>query len=276
MDNKRQTITLTRDFYNATKWMKDENRLEFYDMVFRSLFDNKDIDFEKVKSENVASALAILSPALSAITSKYENRVGKKLKSTPSPFLCSPSSIEMERNGTKQNGDFSSDYYSIYNILYNVIINQSSIKSNKLKYIKYENLNLLQNALNQINNQCDEKTIKKLKQVFEKLSANEVVSINGVAQKSIFVIDKIVELLLSPNAPLKIKEKVEELNELSGIRNPVGYLISALYNLACEKPLVVTKPKTTRSYTDQEIMRHNYTKEQIDSIFNTDLDKIEI
>lgn len=275
MDKKRQTITLTRDFYNATKWMKDENRLEFYDTVFRSLFDNKSIDYEKIKSENVASALAILSPALSAITSKYENRVGKKLKENSSPFLCSPSSIEMERNGTKRNGDFSSDYYSIYNILYNIIINQSSI-SNKLKYIKYENLNLLQNALNQINQQCDEKTIKKLKQVFEKLSANEAVSINGVAQKSISVIDKIVELLLSPNAPLKIKEKVEELDNLPGIRNPVGYLISALYNLACEKPLVVTKPKTTRSYTDQEIMRHNYTKEQIDSIFNTNLDEIEI
>ena len=139
MDKKRQTITLTRDFYNATKWMKDENRLEFYDTVFRSLFDNKSIDYEKIKSENVASALAILSPTLKAITSKYENRVGKKLKENSSPFLCSPSSIEMERNGTNLiepatsyfNNKLNNNIYNIYTNLYKQT-KENTIKENKV------------------------------------------------------------------------------------------------------------------------------------------------
>ena len=328
MDKKRQTITLTRDFYNATKWMKDENRLEFYDTVFRSLFDNKSIDYEKIKSENVASALAILSPALSAITSKYENRVGKKLKSTPSPFLCSPSSIEMERNGTNLSEPATSYLNNklnnnIYNIYTNKQTKEKTIKENKATTdrntqppkkqddngdqkinqtktqdpcdfeLTSENLNKAQFycSVLQDKSECIADNFVKARflELAQRLCQEQTpLKIKGVYTSPDEILNKYVSLFAGESDAINKKlieifsyfdDKVEQ----GTVKNTYKYLVSILYNIAREQVgslestpiLQFPQKQPTTSYTDQEIMRHNYTKEQLNAIYDS-LDNIEI
>lgn len=82
---------------------------------------------------------------------------------------------------------------------------------------------------------------------------------------------------------IEIFSYFDEKVESGTVKNTYKYLVSILYNVAREQVGSLTTPtykmqsnSPVKSYTNQEIMCHNYSKEQIDSIFNTNLDEIEL
>ena len=99
------------------------------------------------------------------------------------------------------------------------------------------------------------------------------------------ILNKLVNLFrCEPEASnkqlIEVFEYFDEKVETGTIKNTYKYLISIFYNVARECSFsTVTQIQQKQPYTsfaNQEIMRHNYTQEQINSIFNTNLDEIEI
>lgn len=112
--------------------------------------------------------------------------------------------------------------------------------------------------------------------------------IKGVYTSPDEILNKLVNLFAGENDAINQKliktfAYFDEKVEFGTVKNTYKYLVSILYNVAREQigslestpTLKFPQKQPTTSYTDQEIMRHNYTKEQIDAVFD-DLDNIEI
>lgn len=109
--------------------------------------------------------------------------------------------------------------------------------------------------------------------------------IKGVYTSPDEILNKFVNLFrcepkTSNKQLIEVFEYFDEKVETGTIKNTYKYLISIFYNVAREGsfstvPQIQQKQPYT-SFANQEIMQHNYTQEQINSIFNTNLDEIEI
>lgn len=112
--------------------------------------------------------------------------------------------------------------------------------------------------------------------------------IKGVYTSPDEILNKLVNLFAGESDAInqkliKIFAYFDDRVEFGTVKNTYKYLISILYNVAREQVgslesipiLQFPQKQPTTSYTDQEIMRHNYTQEQLNSIYDS-LDNIEI
>lgn len=120
---------------------------------------------------------------------------------------------------------------------------------------------------------CQEQKPLKIKGVY--ISPDEILNkyVSLFAGESDAINKKLIEIFSY------FDNKVEQ----GMVKNTYKYLVSILYNVSREQVGSLTTPtykiqsnSPVKSYTNQEIMCHNYTQEQIDSIFNTNLDEIEL
>lgn len=283
---KRKTVTFPSKIYDIIKNQSDLDRLELYDTLFRHLFEIQPINKDEIKSPKVAAFLEYLAPELRILQTKFDNRNGKKNLIEPSnSFSVQTKNIGTYRNESEQIENFSSDYYNIIYIIKEIIYNYQSINQkeilNKYKYIKNDKLGLLNQSLSQIEQSVEKQGINKITHAVEKLAAAEFIKVNGITKPSIEVLDKIIGLLIKPTASEQIKIKLKELSEVSGIKNPVNYLISSLYNLACDFEKDNRHGISTFYSKNQPVnnnvgfMTHDYTKEQLEALYDS-VDDVDI
>lgn len=129
-------------------------------------------------------------------------------------------------------------------------------------FVKYRFLELAQRL-------CQEQTPLKIKGVYT--SPDEI-------------LNKLVNLFrcepeTSNKQLIEVFEYFDEKVETGTIKNTYKYLISILYNVAREGPFStvpqIQQKQPYTSFANQEIMRHNYTQEQLNAVYDS-LDNIEI
>lgn len=269
---KRKTITISYELFEAvSKVRQPENRLEIYETMFSYLFKNKPIEYSKIKSDTVSSILAYMMPDIRKIQSKFENGNTKKgTKNTASLFCCSQASSELQANISEEN---ASDY-NIYNTINNLflIINQSVNHNKKYNsYINITNKDYITDSLKKIC-QKNENHYKIVTKVLNELCGKEKIKINGVWVEQAEALDTIVGLLTSEDGIEQLSLKIDEVAQAQGLKNKLGYLTTALFNLSKNLKNKNVHSGYTRANTsynaNSDIISHNYTAEQLKSVYD--------
>ena len=277
---KRKTLTMTYELFEAVSKVKSpEERLQIYEIMFNHFFKNKPIDHSKIESETVSSILAFMMPDIRKIQSKYDNRIGKKsTKNNASLFLCNQKVIEQQQPTTAFS---TSDYYNIYNIINNIylIINQSvSNSKNNNSYINITNKDIMTKSLQEIS-QENATHYEALVNVINEVASKEKIKINGVWVERATALDTIAGLLVSQEGVQQLSLKIDEVAQTQGLKNKLGYLTSALYNLSKDLAKNLKSNISYKSYNQSKsnsgMLTHNYTAEQLNSVYD-DLDTVEI
>lgn len=275
---KRKTLTMTYELFEAVSKVKSpDERLEIYEIMFNHFFKSKPIEYSKIKSDTVSSIIAFMMPDIRKIQSKFDNGNTKKsTKNNASLFTCYNNISQQQANGSK---DLPSDY-NIYNIINNIykLINQSlnNSKSNN-SYINITNKDIMVKSLQEIN-QNNTMHYEALVKVINEIIGKEKIKINGVWLEQAEALDTIAALLVSQEGGRQLALKIDEVAQTQGLKNKLGYLTSALYNLS--KDLAKNSNNSSYKYYNQNksnpgMLTHNYTAEQLNSVYD-DLDTVEI
>ena len=276
-----------------SKKLSSEERLEFFDTIFDIFFNEKTLDYSKIKSEKVSIILSCISPEIRKIQAKYDSgKATKKIKNNRikmqkitknlDTFFCKNSESETEQ----------------------VLPNEIKISSDN---IKFNNNNIINNQIRLSDEENDIKLIlnnfnidfSKLKNLlgdyfnwfydsikFLNYQTNLVISGKTIPAKS--VLSKILNMASDERFYTNIFEKYKTLEQLGVPKTKIKYQISSLYNLALEIENVSEKSSgsiknfLSTNYSakpstepNSEIFTHNYTKEQLKNVFD-DLDLVEI
>lgn len=270
--NIRNTVTLSKEFFEASEKMIDSDRLLFFDTIFNHFFKGENIRYSEIKSPIVSVALAILTPTLRKLQSKFENGCQKKEKTT-SIFLCRQKTSESQANLSRR---FSSDYIDIIINIINKYIIQSIKKNNSKDSIIY-NINI-RKKLESMSVRVGEPGMALLAEIFSsleaKIDAKESVKINKQEIAGAEVLEQINKLLeRSDSEPLEQKlQEILILKKEGRLYNPAGFLISSLYNLS--KELNYNFHIQKNNYKDSYLTR-NYTPEELASVVD-DIDTVEL
>ena len=278
----RKSITLSDNVYIIKETIKKPNeRLKFYELIFEHLFKEKPINYDKIEEPQIQTAIAILLPELRKIHSKFNNRNGKNNnKNSDSLFICKKNNNETKRNLTEKCGDFSSDYYNINNIInyiYNIINQSINNNKNTISYVNITNKDIITNSLKKISQENAEQ-YKIFIKLLNELCQKEKIKINGVWVEQTEALDTIVGILTKDTGVNQLLLKIDEVSQLKGLKNKTNYLISSLFNLANSIKNSYTKYNINQQKqipTGNDIIKHNYTIEQLNSVYDN-LDDIEI
>jgi len=277
---KRKTLTIPSELFEAVSKVKlADDRLEIYETLFNYFFKNKPIEYTKIKSDTVSSILAFMTPDIRKMQAKYDNRIGKKsTKSNASLFLCNQNVIKQQETTTAFS---TSDYYNIYNIINNIylIINQS-VNNSKINnsYINITNKDIMTKSLQEIS-QENATHYEALVRVINEVASKEKIKINGVWVERAEALDTIAGLLVSQEGLRQLALKIDEVAQTQELKNKLGYLTSALYNLSKDLAKNLKSNISYKSYNQSKsnsgMLTHNYTAEQLNSVYD-DLDNIEL
>ena len=100
----------------------------------------------------------------------------------------------------------------------------------------------------------------------------EKIKISGKRTARAEILRAYNQMLGQSDALERLQFAYHEVDTTPGVRNPYKYTVALLYNVATNSP----KPEYTKEKSPREgMMTHNYTKEQLDSLW-TNFDEIEL
>lgn len=277
---KRQKVTLTRRFLDLTSELNNQDRLNCYDKLFKHLFNGEPIKM-KEESEALKIALACLGPELRKAQAQYENGIiSKKLSTNTKGLLCQFDGSQQRADNKPEKCPNDNIIYNNKNILYTN--NQSNHQHGKMQDVSFDaitngNVEVYAHALEKILKQIQSINAMvslRTAETLSKIVKSESIKIKKEEYAPAQVLKQIYETIRQIE-PGELAELLQELfNDIDArkVTNKTKYEIMSLFHIHTR--IKTNVRKTTQGKKDG-FQKHNYTPEQIKSVF-TDLDNVDI
>ena len=293
----RKNLTIPCNFYLQSKKLNGEERLEFFDTIFDLFFNDKAFNFSKIKNEKVSILLSCLAPEIRKIQAKYDSgkttkkQKNDKIKSCKNTKNLDNFFCEKNKSETKQN--LASESKTPSDIIKSdTIINNNNKKINNFGLSDAEpdeDKLIISDEFNSALIKLDSLLGSHFSWFFDSLcylSSQDNILINGNIVPANAVLEKIESMACDEKSHIKILEKYRIFDSLGVPKTKIKYQISSLYNLALElertkctnlnqNTYFTNYIRPQKSEANKEIITHNYTAEQLNSVFD-DIDTVEI
>lgn len=236
---KRNTLTISRQFFEITKGLKPEIKHAVQDAIFDLFFDNVPINYDAL-DESTKVALCCLLPDLRKMQQKFDAGITQKnyieCQRGYSVHLDEANRSVLNRNEAQGSaGDSSILNNNIYNNIYNTSINQSSqsIKSDAGKRKFYtEVLEEHLKTIEELEPQTHKRALNLVKQLGEQTSAftihNQQIMPEDILERyvDIFRTTNIAQILA------RLQNVFAGVDGASGVKNKFKYTVAAMFSEA--------------------------------------------
>lgn len=272
---KRQSVTLTRRFLDLITELNEADRLIAYDKILNHLFNEIPIE-TKGDSDAVRVMLACLAPELRKAQAQYDNgKISKKLATSSQGFFCPVDGSQIEASDKRKGASIDNNIIITNNQVYTN--NQSNQGGKKQNYtfdaLMDGNIEAYTHALEQILKQLqpiNAMIALRTAETLSKIVKVQSIKIKGNDLSPVQILKQIYETVRQVPGE-KLAEVLEQLyNDIDTrkITNKSKYEIMSLYNIHT-RVTINNSPIKQKNYDPwHDHLKHNYTHEQLNSIFD--------
>jgi len=252
----REKTTITAFVFELIDKLKDGIRERAYDIIFRSMFHNKEIKYDDPNlTDDIKNVLITAKYELKNMRSKYNNRVGKKVVKTADTFACKNSSNETERKVNARARNTSNIIYNkniptTDNLNTNYYHNQSNQANEELECY-YASLEKLLEKIKTLSPETYWRTLRNLRV----LAVSDKMKIGGEEKTTLEIMIKIYENLKYLDLS-KLEGTLQELYlrvDSKKTTDKTKYDIVSLYNINESQYRRVVHDYQQRTYTPEQL-----------------------
>lgn len=249
----RKSVTLPAVIFELIDKLEDKLRLIAYDIIFRAMFNDKEIDYSSSEiPDAVKNVLIVAKYELRKIKTKYENGCAIKTYNEAETFACKNERSKENQNKAKEsarardiyntNNNLNTNKEDLEDIIRNVIhelsINNNSNLSDCLLNETEMNLQSICEQIDEYDKQLDfvnADTCLRFKNMMKNLAKSKKPI--GIGEEVLMPADILSKI--AGNLPRKINlinfmEKLKNMfksaDDSPTIRNKYRYLIASIYN----------------------------------------------
>lgn len=293
MNKNRKTITFDDTLLEASRALMREDRQQFFLLLLEHFLEDK--PFPETISDSLRVALAMASPQIRKMQSKFQNGICTKASLCPKNVSESKrSEANRSESKTVMYNNYPSSIYkesSLINLNNNnqpanndKLINNNLLNNlcNYIIYIKNnQNLSIeqtkdplkyqrtVEKALNQLATE-NQQAFLNFSQAFEYITKKETIQIAKQPKTHQQVMAVLFKLLNNPAGIAEICARSEELENTINLRNREGYFTSMLWHASFRICAPNSKPKTI----EPNFKQRDYSNEDLNKLFDN-LDDIE-
>lgn len=266
---KRKTITFDQDLLLVAHALPREERGQFYELLIEHFLDEQ--EFPATLSPTLKLAICAVSPQIRSLQSKFLNRIDTKAT------LCPKNEIETHRNA-------SDEIKTHRNASDGMVINKSLFNKQSNNIYKYittnqvicahardasETFNTTAGALNTLFSKNQQAFFNFASAFEHSTSTTKPIKIAGTVKNAEEVALSLINLLTRPAGDQDIIARSEELEATEGVKNPVAYFTTMLWNTYHNKSSQRPAP------SKPNFAQRQYSEAELNGLFD-DLDSVEV